>query len=204
VDGLKRHFDVDVQSVWHTEKSLPKSDAIILPGGFSYGDYLRGGSIASMSPIMSEVKSFVTAGGPVIGICNGFQVLTESGILPGVLLKNNSGRFRCSNERLVVSSDSQIRTASLKPVDELDIPVAHGEGNYFISAEGLIKLKDNGQILFRYKDNPNGSVDDIACITSENGRVWGMMPHPERAMDKLIGGSKDGLAIWKAFFEACL
>jgi phosphoribosylformylglycinamidine synthase subunit PurQ / glutaminase len=204
IDSLKRHFSLDVRPIWHSETNLGKTDAIILPGGFSYGDYLRSGSIAAMSPIMQEVRKFVDKGGPVIGICNGFQILTETRILPGALLKNAGGKFICSNENVSIEDCKSVQTPSLKIGSTLNIPIAHGEGNYFIDAVGLSELKDNGQVLLRYQDNPNGSIDNIAGITSNSGRVWGMMPHPERATDKILGGSEDGLVLWKAFFEACL
>lgn len=203
IDSLKRHFGIDVITIWHTETSLPKLDGLILPGGFSYGDFLRSGSLASHTKIMAAVKDFVKKGGPVIGICNGFQILTESHILPGALLKNVSGTFICKYQTLK-GAEGPSGFHKVFSNKDFEIPIAHGEGRYFIDNEGLKKLKDNGQILFRYEENPNGSVDDIAGIVSENGRVIGMMPHPERATDKLIGGSDDGLTILKAFLESCL
>jgi phosphoribosylformylglycinamidine synthase len=198
VDALERHFHLPTKLVWHTEASLPPLDAVILPGGFSFGDYLRSGALASHSPVMAAVKDFAKKGGPVIGICNGFQVLTESHLLPGALLRNNSRKFICEYVTL------KAYQAGLKG-KELRIPIAHGEGRYFIDDAGLKRLKDNDQVAFRYHGhNPNGSLDDIAGIVSDNRRVLGLMPHPERATDEVMGGSKDGLAILEAFLGSFL
>lgn len=204
LDSLQRKYQIDVNVVWHDETQLPKTDAIILPGGFSYGDYLRGGALAAGSPIVREVKSFAKSGGPIIGICNGFQVLTETQLLPGVLLKNELGRFICRNVDLSVNETVHCQTSLKEHNEPLNIPIAHGEGRYFIDQDGHQSLRDKGQILLQYVDNPNGSVGSIAGIVSENGRIWGMMPHPERATDRIMGGSEDGIAIWNAFFEACM
>jgi phosphoribosylformylglycinamidine synthase I len=222
VDTLRRHFNVTPQLVWHTETSLPATDAVILPGGFSYGDYLRSGALASHSPIMGAVNAFVGKGGPAMGICNGFQILTESKLLPGALLRNLSRQFICKHVNMVSAPGPSTyqRTLTGRVVK---MPIAHGEGRYFIGADGLKRLQDNGQIALRYSDtrghlsdatNPNGATDHIAGIVSENGRVLGMMPHPERATDGELGddfvaardtkntGSKDGLAIFEAFFAS--
>ncbi len=195
--ALKRGFDIDPTLVWHTETKLPAVDAIVLPGGFSFGDYLRSGALASHSPVMAAVKEFAKKGGPVIGICNGFQVLTESHMLPGALLRNASQKFVCKQVELVTAPGSTVYHKSLFGKTSR-VPVAHGEGRYYIDPEGLKRLKDEQQIVFRYAENPNGALDDIAGIVSENGRVLGMMPHPERATNPLLG-SDDGLAIWQAF-----
>lgn len=212
VDALRRHFGIKTQLVWHTETSLPKLDAIILPGGFSYGDYLRSGALASHSPVMAEVKAFVKKGGPVMGICNGFQILTESHLLPGALLRNNTRKFNCRYVALRGESGSSVYSSMLAN-KTLSIPIAHGEGRYYIDNTGLARLKDKGQIVFRYSSNegvvseasnPNGSLENIAGIASENGRVFGLMPHPERATDTVTGGSNDGLLIWQAFFASFL
>lgn len=212
VDTMQRHFGIKTQLVWHTETALPKLDAIILPGGFSYGDYLRSGALASHSPVMAVVKEFVKKGGPVIGICNGFQILTESHLLPGALLRNNTRKFVCKYVALKGESGHSAYS-SMMADKTLSIPIAHGEGRYYIDNDGLKRLKDNGQVVFRYSSidgvvsessNPNGSLENIAGIVSENGRVFGLMPHPERATDTVMGGSKDGLLIWQAFFASFL
>jgi phosphoribosylformylglycinamidine synthase I len=209
VDAFKRHFGLNLKLVWHSEKTLPKVEGVILPGGFSYGDYLRSGALASHSPIMSAVKTFAKAGGPVMGICNGFQILTESQLLPGALLRNSHRKFVCKYVNLQAGSgDSGYHRALYGKV--LKVPVAHGEGRYYISPDGLKKLQDQGQVLLRYvnddgktslESNPNGAIDNIAGIVSENGRVMGMMPHPERATDQVMGGSADGLIIIEAFLS---
>lgn len=212
VDTMRRHFGIETKLVWHTEAGLPKLDAVILPGGFSYGDYLRSGALASHSPVMAAVKEFVQKGGPVIGICNGFQILTESHLLPGALLRNSNRQFICKYVGLAGQHGSSVYSSMLAG-KTLSIPIAHGEGRYYIDADGLKKLNDRGQVVFRYADrsgtvsadtNPNGSLENIAGIVSENGRVFGLMPHPERATDVVMGGSADGLLVWKAFFASFL
>jgi phosphoribosylformylglycinamidine synthase len=212
MDAVLRHFKIKVQPVWHTETQLPPLDAVILPGGFSYGDYLRSGALAAHSPIMGSVKSFAAKGGAVLGICNGFQVLTESQLLPGALLRNQNRQFIC--QYLTLATEAGLSTYQKALSGRLlRVPIAHGEGRYYIDAEGLKKLQDQGQIVFRYVDavgkvtdeaNPNGSVYSIAGVVSPNGRVMGMMPHPERATDKLIGGSADGKSILEAFLASFL
>lgn len=212
VDTLQRHFGLRAKLIWHTETSLPPVDAVVLPGGFSYGDYLRSGALASHSPIMADVKRFVQRGGPVLGICNGFQVLTESHLLPGALLRNEGRQFICRYVYLNAGSGGSAYQTSLAG-KLLRIPVAHGDGRYYVDAEGLKRLQAQGQVAFRYVDaegrktaaaNPNGSVDNIAGITSVDGRVMGLMPHPERATDTLMGGSADGLGIWQTFLASFL
>lgn len=212
VDALKRHFGVATTLVWHTETFLPSVDALILPGGFSFGDYLRSGTLAAHSPVMEAVKRFAKAGGPILGICNGFQVLTESGLLPGALLRNSSRRFVCRAVHLAVGSGSSVYQSMLKG-QVLRIPIAHGEGRFYIDPEGLRKLEQDGRVAFRYAEangsvsvhsNPNGSVGSIAGVVSENGRICGLMPHPERATEKIVGGSPDGLGILEAFLASVL
>jgi phosphoribosylformylglycinamidine synthase I len=210
IDTLSRHFSIKVQPVWHTETSLPATDGIIIPGGFSFGDYLRSGALATHSPVMAAVRDFALKGGAVIGICNGFQILTESRLLPGALLRNASRRFICAWTELGVDKgQSTYHQQMAKKI--LRVPIAHGEGRFYASAETLRQLEGEGQIVFRYVDstgrpteaaNPNGAVGNIAGIVSANGRVLGLMPHPERATDMLMGQSADGLAIWQAFLAS--
>ncbi|MBC7530327.1 MAG: phosphoribosylformylglycinamidine synthase subunit PurQ [Oligoflexus sp.] len=209
VDAFKRLFQIDLKLIWHEETSLPSAlSGLILPGGFSYGDYLRSGALASISPVMQAVKAFAAKGGSVLGVCNGFQVLTESHLLPGALLKNDSRKFICEYAQLAVAPGESLYHRKLKD-RTYKVPIAHGEGRYYVDAEGLKKLQANGQILFQYGDeagvlsadtNPNGAVAHIAGIVSANGRVMGMMPHPERASSELLG-SADGTSILEAFLE---
>ncbi|MGC6476448.1 MAG: phosphoribosylformylglycinamidine synthase subunit PurQ [Parvibaculales bacterium] len=188
--------------VWHGENALPDCDVIVLPGGFSYGDYLRCGSMAANSPIMAEIVKRAGQGVPVIGICNGFQVLTECGLLPGVLIRNKGLNFVCRDTRLIVERAVAPFTNQYKQGDEITIPVAHNEGNYFADEETLNRLEGEGQIAFRYApdDNPNGSCRDIAGIVNQNGNVLGMMPHPERFAEAALGGT-DGKAIFDSLVE---
>jgi phosphoribosylformylglycinamidine synthase len=203
-DVFSRHFGINALGVWHQEAILPKVDGVVLPGGFSYGDYLRSGALAAHSPIMQAVKGFADKGGWIMGICNGFQVLTESHLLPGALLRNSHRKFICREVSLAVGAGDSVYQKAL-PGKKLKMPVAHGEGRYYIDQEGLNKLHGEGRVAFRYAgENPNGAVDDIAGILSANGRVMGMMPHPERATDELVGGSADGLQILKAFLSSFL
>lgn len=196
--------------VWHKETSLAGFDAVVLPGGFSYGDYLRCGAIARFSPIMAAVREFAAAGGPVMGICNGFQILCESGLLPGALVRNRNLHFICEHVRLRVELHDTAFTNAAWTGQILTIPIAHGEGCYFADDETLARLRINGQILLRYCDeqgrasdsaNPNGSRENIAGICNEAGNVFGLMPHPERACDPLLG-STDGLAIFRSLIKS--
>lgn len=188
--------------IWHKETSLKGFDAILLPGGFSYGDYLRCGAIARFSPVMREVVSFAREGGPVLGICNGFQILCEAGLLPGALIRNDCLEFRCQLVDLEVEgSNAYFNHGRLG--DRLRLPIAHGEGNYRADERTLQELEDHRQVLFRYGDpagNPNGSVNGIAGIRNRLGNVVGMMPHPERAVDRLHE-SQDGRKVLEAFLE---
>ncbi|MCV6598514.1 MAG: phosphoribosylformylglycinamidine synthase subunit PurQ [Mangrovicoccus sp.] len=183
--------------VWHKETALPDGvDVVALPGGFSYGDYLRCGAIAARSPICQAVAGFAAKGGAVLGVCNGFQVLTEMGLLPGALMRNAGIKFICKSTELdVVSTDSPF-TSAYKPGQRLQIPIAHHDGNYTIGDADLARLQGEDRIAFRYADNPNGSAGDIAGVLSENRRVLGMMPHPERALEPRHG-SEDGLALFQ-------
>ena len=177
--------------VWHGDHSLAALDAVVLPGGFAHGDYLRPGAIARFSPIMTAVAAFAAAGGPVVGICNGFQVLTEANLLPGALQKNRGLTFLCTTVELEVASDHSALTKGVPVGTRLRIPINHFEGNYTCDARTLAELQGEGRIVLRYLDNPNGSVDAIAGICNGPGNVIGLMPHPERASDPLLG-STDG------------
>lgn len=191
-----------VDYVWHTATDLSSYDAILVPGGFSYGDYLRCGSIAQFAPVMAEVRKAADQGKFVLGVCNGFQVLTEAGLLPGALIRNNSLKFRCHPVDLVVENNQTAFTNAYRQGETIRIPIAHGEGNYYCDDLTLQQLKKNNQIIFRYQgDNPNGSVDNIAGISNERGNVVGMMPHPERAVKDLLG-SKDGARMFTSLLNA--
>jgi phosphoribosylformylglycinamidine synthase len=187
--------------LWHGDDHVGAVDAIVLPGGFAHGDYLRPGALARFSPVMDAVSTFARAGGPVIGICNGFQVLTEAGLLPGALQKNGRLRFLCEPARLVVASTSSVLTSGSRVGDELVIPINHFSGNYTCDDETLRRLNDEGRVVLRYADNPNGSVDAIAGVASEAGNVVGLMPHPERASHALLG-SVDGLVLLRSLVAA--
>ncbi len=208
--AMKHVMKSDVKFLWHKETDLSGVDFLIVPGGFSYGDYLRSGAIARFSPIMQEVVKFAEKGGPVMGICNGFQILLEAGLIPGAMMHNEKLKFVCKNIFMRVESTNSLFTSALEKGQVLDIPVSHGEGNYFIDNDGLKSLQDNDQILFRYCDekgtlteqaNFNGSIDHIAGITNEKRNVLGMMPHPERAMERLLG-SEDGKPIFESILNS--
>ncbi|GAB4404111.1 MAG: phosphoribosylformylglycinamidine synthase subunit PurQ [Bryobacter sp.] len=187
--------------LWHESTNLAQCDAIIIPGGFSYGDYLRCGAIARFSPIMNEVRRFAEAGGPVAGFCNGFQILTEAGLLPGALVRNQGLHFICKTVELVTGTTNSPFTNQLSPGQILRVPIAHGEGCYTAEAAILDELEGEDRIAFRYRDNPNGSIRDIAGILNRGRNVLGMMPHPERASDPLMP-STDGLAIFQSLLNA--
>lgn len=187
-----------VEYIWHQETRLDHFDCLVLPGGFSYGDYLRCGAIARFSPVMEKIKEFAGRGGRVIGICNGFQVLTEAGLLPGALIRNRDLHFICKHVNIRVENDRTPFTKKLKKGQILSIPIAHGEGNYTCDAKTLAGLKKNKQIAFTYHgENPNGSTANIAGVFNQARNVLGMMPHPERASEAIIG-SADGLAIFQS------
>ncbi len=188
--------------VWHKDTDLPDGlDLVMVPGGFSYGDYLRCGAMAANSPIVAALKAFAGRGGYVLGVCNGFQILTETGMLPGALLRNAGLNFVCRPERLRVESANTSYTAAYAGREEIILPIAHHDGNYFADAATLDQLEGEGRVAFRYADNPNGSARDIAGVLSENGRVLGMMPHPERAIGGHEGGS-DGRGLFDSLFAA--
>ena len=191
----------DATLIWHGEAHLPDIDAIVLPGGFAHGDYLRPGAIARFSPVMGAIGQFAQAGGPVVGICNGFQILTEAGILPGALQKNRGLKFLCTTVELEVSSTKSALTGEATTGQRLRIPINHFEGNYTCDRETLAELRDQDRIVLRYVDNPNGSVADIAGICSEGRNVVGLMPHPERAYDALLG-SEDGAVLIRSLLKA--
>lgn len=212
IDVLSTVMGQQVENLWHKNHSLKGVDMVILPGGFSYGDYLRSGAIARFSPVMQEVIQFAKSGGYVLGICNGFQILTEAGLVPGALLHNASRKFICRNIYLKPATSNTLLTATLDPNKALKIPIAHGEGNYFADAEVLKSIEDKDQILFHYcneqgqitdESNPNGSIHNIAGVCNENRNVFGMMPHPERAADPLLA-NEDGLAIFESMLKTVL
>ena len=204
--GLKE----EVAPVWHKNTSVEGFDALLIPGGFSYGDYLRGGAIARFSPIMEAVAEFAQAGKPVLGICNGFQILTEAGLLPGTLLRNSSLKFVCDWVNVRIETDRTPFTNGIDPGTVLRLPIAHGQGSYYIGPDQIQQLEDNDQVTFRYTDptgapteaaNPNGSLANIAGVSNEAGNVVGLMPHPERAFDAILGGD-EGLEILGAVVGA--
>lgn len=205
---LRKIMKQEVVELWHKDTNLQKCDMIILPGGFSYGDYLRSGAIARFSPIMEKIIEFANKGGYVMGICNGFQILCEAGLLPGALLHNNDRKFHCKNVYIKSENNDTLITSLIPKGKALKIPIAHGEGNYYIDTESLAKMNTTKQILFRYCDekgnitseaNPNGSLENIAGICNEGKNVFGMMPHPERAADPELENT-DG----KLLFESIL
>ncbi|WP_175614693.1 phosphoribosylformylglycinamidine synthase subunit PurQ [Piscibacillus halophilus] len=187
----------DVEYISHRDQDLSRFDAVLLPGGFSYGDYLRSGSIASFSPIMESVKAFAQADKPILGVCNGFQVLLESGLLPGAMKRNENLKFICQTTPVIVANNETQFTSEYQQDERIQLPIAHAEGNYECDDATLEKLEQHNQIVFRYADNPNGSKGDIAGICNEKGNVLGMMPHPERAVDSLLG-SADGLRLFQS------
>jgi phosphoribosylformylglycinamidine synthase len=208
--AAKHVMGQEAEFLWHKDVDLKHSDVIVIPGGFSYGDYLRTGAIARFSPIMKEVVRFAENGGTVIGICNGFQILCESGLLPGVLLRNNSLLFSCKHVYLSAANRHTRFSSSIPEGAILKIPIAHGEGNFFAEPDVIRSLEDEGRILFRYCDelgtvsmesNPNGSINNIAGIINAQGNVMGMMPHPERACESTLGSS-DGTMIFSSIINS--
>jgi phosphoribosylformylglycinamidine synthase len=200
----------DAAFVWHKDTTLAGADVVVLPGGFAHGDYLRTGAIARFSPVMQEVKKFAAAGGPVIGICNGFQVLTEAGLLPGAMLRNRSLQYQCEHVYVKVEQTDTPFTLACRPGQVLRIPIAHGEGNYYAEPDAIERLEKNRQVIFRYTDaagvatenaNPNGSLNNIAGLCNEARNVVGLMPHPERACELGLG-SADGLILFESVVKA--
>lgn len=200
-EALHTVCDADVEYVSYKQDNLDGFDAVMLPGGFSYGDYLHCGAIARFSPIMPAVIEFAKNGKPVFGTCNGFQILTEVGLLPGALKRNNSLKFVCKTVELTVENTNTPFTSLYKKGEKINLPIAHADGSYYADEELLAELEENGQVVFRYsKENPNGSLNDIAGITNKQGNVLGMMPHPERAVEMLLG-NEDGLRVFKSLLE---
>ncbi|WKD61948.1 Phosphoribosylformylglycinamidine synthase 1 [Corynebacterium ciconiae DSM 44920] len=183
-------------SLWHKDTDLHGVDAVVVPGGFSYGDYLRSGAISALAPVMESVIEAATKGMPVLGICNGFQILTEAGLLPGALTRNQGLHFHCVDTYLEVANADTAWTSTLSEGQKILIPAKHGEGRFQASAETIKQLEDTGRVVFRYTDNFNGSMNRIAGVCSENGRVVGLMPHPEHAVEELTGPSLDGLELF--------
>lgn len=209
VYALQNVMNQEVVKLWHKDHDLQGADFIVLPGGFSYGDYLRSGAIARFSPIMQEVIAHANRGGYVMGVCNGFQILAEAGLVPGALLHNNSRKFICKNIYMKAQTTNSLVTSLVDPNKALKIPIAHGEGKYFADADTLKMLNDNDQILFRYCDengqinasaNPNGALENIAGVCNAGRNVFGMMPHPERAVDAELSNT-DGVAIFESILE---
>ena len=208
--ALRDVVGVDAAFVWHRERSLGDADAVVLPGGFSYGDHLRAGAIARLSPVMEAVSAFAQAGGPVLGICNGFQILCEAGLLPGALVRNDSRQFRGETVRVRVDNADSLFTRAYEPGQILRLPIAHGEGSYVADEPTLDALEAEGRVAFRYVDeagrvsesaNPNGSARSIAGVLNETGNVLGLMPHPERAVEALLG-STDGLPLFTSLVRS--
>jgi len=208
--ALRNSFGQEPAMVWHGESEMPKADLIVVPGGFSYGDYLRSGAMAAHSPIMREVVASANAGVPVLGICNGFQVLTETGLLPGALMRNANLKFVCKDVWLRVENNTTLFTSRYTRNSAIRIPIAHHDGNYFADDETLKRLNGENRVAFRYVDedgnetpeaNPNGSIENIAGVYNEKLNVLGMMPHPERLIDPLLGG-EDGLPMFEGLVES--
>ena len=208
--AIKNVLGCETKFLWHKDTDVSGIDFLIVPGGFSYGDYLRSGAIARFSPIMQEVIKFAHKGGPVIGICNGFQILLEAGLIPGAMMHNEKLRFVCKSIHIRCETTASLFTNGLQKGQIFNIPVSHGEGNYFINTDGLNSLKDNDQIVFRYANskgevldeaNFNGSIDNIAGIINTQRNVLGMMPHPERAMEKILG-FEDGKPIFESILNS--
>ncbi len=201
--ALSEVMGLNAEYVFHKQTNLHEFDCLVIPGGFSYGDYLRPGAITRFSPVMGSLIKFANAGGPVVGSCNGFQVLCEAGLLPGALIRNKSLEFRCQSQNLRVANNNSPFTSELDIDEILSLPISHGDGNYFVDEQTLAQMESNGQIAFQYcnsdgeitdESNPNGSVSNIAGVTNESGNVLGLMPHPERVVEQILGGT-DGLKL---------
>lgn len=197
---LQKILKQEAKLIWHEATDLSGLDGVVLPGGFSYGDYLRTGAMAARSPVMKAVSAFADRGGLVLGICNGFQILCEAGLLSGALMRNKSLEFVCENCELSVERNDTRFTSGYQRGEKIKMPIAHMEGHYYIDDAGLKRLEKNRQIVLRYTNNPNGSVANIAGILNEKGNVLGLMPHPERACEEILGGV-DGLKLWKSLLS---
>jgi len=198
--AIKEVLQAEADLVWYQNSNLENYDGVLIPGGFSYGDYLRSGAVASTSNMMKQIKEHAAKGKPVLGVCNGFQILTEAGLLPGALMRNKKLSFMCHQEVLIVENNNTPFTSGYEKGEAVRFPIAHGEGNYFCDEATLAELKANNQIVFTYRHNPNGSVANIAGIINKSGNVLGMMPHPERAVEELLG-SKDGLRLFQSMVQ---
>ncbi|CAI2696628.1 Phosphoribosylformylglycinamidine synthase subunit PurQ [Apilactobacillus kunkeei] len=198
--AVRDSLNEDVDLVTSDATNLDGYDGVLIPGGFSYGDYLRSGAVARFAPVMESVKEMAAEGKPVLGVCNGFQILTEANLLPGSLQHNTSMEFISDWSKLRVQNNDTMFTDQYEESEVIDIPIAHGEGNYYCDDETLAQLKANNQIVFTYEDNPNGSCDNIAGVVNEQGNVLGMMPHPERAVEGILGGT-DGLKLFKSLLN---
>lgn len=201
---LKHVFRQDTEFLWHKDSSVGDRNVVIIPGGFSYGDYLRCGSIARFSNIMKDVVKLAENGGIVLGICNGFQILCEAGLLPGALMRNSNLKFVCKNVSLTIDNKKTIFTEFFngnRDIKSISLPIAHAEGNYFCDPDTLKKLQDKNRVVFKYTVNPNGSLENIAGITNDRGNVLGMMPHPERACESVVNGT-DGSYLFKSIIES--
>jgi phosphoribosylformylglycinamidine synthase subunit PurQ / glutaminase len=199
--AVKDALGEEVEYVSHTATNLEEFDGILLPGGFSYGDYLRTGALARFSNVMDEVVKAAEAGKPILGVCNGFQILLEAGLLPGAMRRNEKLKFMCRPVELLVENNTTMFTSEYKAGEVITVPIAHGEGNYYCDEQTLVRLQENNQVAFTYNGtNPNGSVADIAGITNERGNVLGMMPHPERAVEELLG-SADGIKLFQSIVK---
>jgi phosphoribosylformylglycinamidine synthase len=201
VERSFNNLGAEAELVWHGESKLPNVDIVVLPGGFAHGDYLRTGAIARFSPIMGAVETHARDGGPVLGICNGFQILCEAGLLPGALRKNAGLKFLCKWVEVRVDNPESAFTARAQLGSTLKVPINHFEGNWFAEQHVLDRLRANGQIVLRYTDNPNGSLDDVAGVMNEGGNVFGLMPHPERACEALLGSS-DGRVLLDSLIDS--
>jgi len=201
VEWAVEALGAEAEMLWHADDTVREVDAVVIPGGFAHGDYLRTGAIARFSPVMHAVSDFAAGGGPVVGICNGFQVLTEAGLLPGALQKNVGLSFVCETVELRVETSASVLTALASPGAVLRVPINHFEGNYVCDDATLRQLREGDRVVLRYLDNPNGSLDDIAGIANESGNVVGLMPHPERASDPLLG-SDDGVVLLRSLLAA--
>jgi phosphoribosylformylglycinamidine synthase len=199
--AVAHNLEQPVEFIWHSSSSLGDIDAVILPGGFAYGDYLRCGAIAKFSPVMQAVKRFAADGGLVLGVCNGFQILVEAGLLPGALIRNRGLKFICREVRLSVATTNSPFTSSAETGQVLRLPIAHGEGCYIADERTLDELEADDRVAFRYLDNPNGSLRDIAGVLNRERNVMGLMPHPERATEPLMGSS-DGLVVFQSMLKA--